>query len=764
MVVAMLALGIGVNSALFSVIDAVLLRPLEYKEPGQLFALLQTPKGGSVAAANMADYRTCSAFAGLASHEWRGFNLSGDGPPERILANGVSANYLQVLGIQPILGRDFLPEEDASGKNGVAIISYEFWQSHFGGDRSVIGKTILLEGSPSVIIGVLPEQFRSPRQLSERARPEVYVPAAYDAALLSNRTVYSLGVVGRLRPGATLSEAQAQLDAVSARLAQEFPASSGDLHPQLRLLQENLTQKHRFPLYLMMGAVGVILLVGCVNVANLLLVRTTHRQRDIAIRFALGATRWRIVRELLAESLILATIGGVLGLLLGIWIRDLLMVFAPKDIPRIGDANLNMHVVLFTAAISLLTSLLFGLLPAWQGSVNGSGDSTTRRWRSAFVTGEIALSLVLLTASVLLLKSFVKLNSNDLGYSPQHVLTMWINLPEMRYSTGDRRLQFFTDLEQRVRALPGVESVAFGNRLPLQGLITGGVRLSNEPDDQEHEAAIQAVSAGYFEALKIPVRMHGGIVYRSSDRPVAIVSEAFEKQLLQGRNAIGERFRREKNGPWFEIVGVAADTRQYGKEDRVRPYVYLFASQTNQYKPPLSGLAVRITGDPASLTGAIKKEVAAIDKDQPVMAVQKMDELVGAFTAQRRFQTTLILLFAMLAVCLTLVGVYGVVSYSVSQRSRELGIRAALGARRVQIVRLVLTQSTRTIVFGVVLGLAASFAGSRYIASLLYETKATDGATYAVASILLVTVALAASFIPARRAANADPLESLRHE
>jgi putative ABC transport system permease protein len=794
-----LALGLGINTAVFSVVNAVIIRTLPYQEPGRLISLweeytLQGPhsfssSGGkvggaggprrtTVSAANLVDYRHSHAFIGLAGFAYSQKNLTGDGTPERLLGEAVTANYFELLGVQPEQGRAFLPEEDSPDANLVVLITHEFCLRRLGGDTNVLGRSLMLDARPYQVIGVLPRGFQSVGQFGQPNRVEFFVPAAYTKELLSNygRGDHDINVLGRLQPGASVRGAQSELDAVSAGLGQRFPDSNRGLRATIAPLQDDLIRQVTDSLRALLGASGLIVLITCVNVANLLLVRAIARRHETSVRFALGASRLRIVRQFLAESLLVAAAGCGAGILLGRVLMRLLVNAAPQNIPRLDSVAMDWRVFAVATAIATVTGIAFGIIPAWQASRTRPAESlkssqrktvgkSQARWRSALTVAEVALSLVLLVGAGLMLKDFVQVMGMELGFQPDRVLAMNIALPPLRYATADLRLQFFQQLEERVSALPGVRRVAYANAFPLRGGWGTGVAV-DDGNNATRDADSQAVSPGYFDTLGIPL-LRGRLLVAAdhSGQPhVAVVNQAFVRQFLPNGNAIGRRLRRGSKAPWVAIVGVVNDVRRAGKTAQISPQVYLPAAQTDIYPVRLSDFAVLTAGDPRQLINAVQKQVWAIDKDQPVTAIRTMDELVTLNVAERRFQTLLLLLFAAVAVGLAMIGIFGVLSYSVSQRTSELGIRIALGAQPASILGLVMKQAGWLIGAGVGLGLGGAYVLTRYLESLLFNVKPNDWRTYAAAVLLLAAVSAAASLIPARRGSRVDPIVALRYE
>jgi putative ABC transport system permease protein len=792
-----LALGIGVNSAIFSVVDAVMLRPLPYPQPDRLVSLWEQkigegpnnattsgqslgssgwPARWTIAPANLMDYRTQkNSFVSLAGFAVTGMNITEAGPPDRLSGERVTANYFSTLGVAPALGRDFLPEEDRPGADKVLIASDELWRSRFGGDPHFLGSSVTLDNERYTVVGILPPGFQSPSQFNITIPLLYYIPAAYPADLLSNHGDHQVNVLGRLRPGVSLAAARAELDAISQSLALGYPNVCKNLKTGSDLLAGDISGGVRASLFILLGAVGLILLIACANLANLLLVRSLGRQREIAIRFALGASRSRVIGELLAQSTVLAALGCVSGLVFGYWTQRLLTTFAPH-IPRMETASLNGRVLLFTLGLSAITGLVCGIFPAWQASKSKPVEamraterhlagSSVMRWRSVFMISEVAVSMILLVGAGLLLKSFMTLNHVELGIATEHVINMNVTLPELSYPSPERRFAFFDDLSERVSHLPGIRSVAFANNFPLRGGWSSNFRPEGRPTGED-DADYQAVSPGYFATLGISLQR--GRLLTPADRAgselVAVVNAALARHFFVNQDPIGHRFRRNDQAPWATIVGVVSDVRRGGKAGKINPQVYFPAAQTALYPVRLAELSFRSSADPKQLVTAVQQQVWAIDKDLPVTHVRTFDELVSQSVSERRFQTLLLGLFASLALILAMVGIYGVISYSVSQRTPEIGIRMALGASRAGILRMVIGRAMFLVAVGIMAGATGAFVLSKYLKSLLFEVKPGDPWTYASIAISLALVAFAASLIPARRATRVDPMIALRYE
>jgi putative ABC transport system permease protein len=792
-----LALGLGMNTAIFSVVNAVMLRALPYPEPGRLLSLWeeQTPQlrnlsssasstgsaGGlqrtTVSVANLQDYRRHGhVFSGLASYALTSTNLTGIGTPERIFSEAISADFLSVLGVEPARGRGFTAADDRPDGQPVAIVTDDFWERRLGGDPGVLDRSILLDAVPHRIVGVLPRGFQSPAQLTVSNPIEVYVPAAYSKQLLASHGDHEVNVLARLEPGASVRTAQADLDIISADLARQYPDSNRGMRAVVATLQDDLASNVRTSLLALLGASGFIVLITCANVANLLLVRAIGRRHETSVRFALGASRLRIVRQFLLESMIVAAMGCLAGVALGTALMRLLIAIAPRDIPMIRTVEMDWRVFAVAAGIATLTGVVFGMAPAWQASqtkaseslktaARNTGAQSQVRWRTVLTIAEVALSVVLLIGAGLLLKSFVVLMGVDLGFQPERVLAMKINLPAVSYATKERRLQFFQQLESRVQALPGVQSVAFANQMPMRGGWGGGIFVDSAPDAIV-DCDLQAVSPGYFAALGIPlVRGRNLSPQDRSGQPLAaVVNQAFVRQVLKGADPTTVRLKHYQKDPWISIVGVVGDIRRDGKLADVTAEVYFPAAATELYPVPLSDLAVRTSGDPHLLVKAVQNEVWSLDKDLAVTRVQTLREIIDLSLAQRRFRTLLLIVFATVAVGLAMIGLFSVLSYSVRQRTNELGIRIALGARPGAILTLVLKQAAALVAAGVAIGLAGAWALTRYVESLLFQVQRHDWTTYAAAVALLAATSVAAALVPARRGAKVDPIVALRWE
>jgi putative ABC transport system permease protein len=790
-----LALGLGINTAIFSAVSAVMLRPLPYPQPDRLISLweentrqeaqgsssgVQAGRAGSsarttVSVANIDDYVKSGAFEGVASYALQPVNLTGIGTPERIPSEEVTWNFFSVLGIAPARGRAFLPEEDRSGALA-AIVTDGFWQRRLGAAGDALGRSILLDGQPCRIVGILPPGFQSPLQIGLKTPVEVYLTASYSSDLLTNRGDHEVNVVARLKAGVSVASAQAALNTVSANLGRQYPDTNRWIRAAVAMLRDDLARGVEQSLLALLGASGLIVLIACVNVANLLMVRAAGRRHESSVRMALGAGRTGLMRQLLTEGLLIAAAGCLAGIALGRALMAGLTAIAPPGIPRIESARLDWRVFVVSAALAAATALIFGMAPAWQASqakpvdalrtsARGMGGAAQARWRTVLTIAEVALSLILLVGAGLLLRSFSALMRVDLGFQPDHVIAMNVSLPQSHYPDATARLQFFERLEERLRALPGVQSVAYANRMPMRGGWSSGIFLDGDPD-RRSSPDFQAVNPGYFQTLGIPLLRGRSLNAQdtAASTPVAVVNLSFGRQLLEGGDPVGHFMQRGPGAPKILIVGVVNDIRRAGKEGEMKPEVYLCAGQTQLYPVQIADLAVRTAGDPHALVNAISSEVWAIDKDQPVTNVRTLDEVIDLAVSERRFQTLLLAIFAAVAVALAIVGIYSVLAFSVSQRIAELGIRVALGARPAAIFRLVLRQAGTLIATGIVLGIAGAYGLTRFLQDLLFQVKATDWRAYAGAAALLAAVGVIAALIPARRGARVDPMVVLRQE
>jgi putative ABC transport system permease protein len=784
-----LALGIGANSAIFSVVNTVLLRPLPFKTPDQLMIVWEDsakygfPKD-TPAPANFIDWRDQNqVFESMAAVASQTFNLTGTGEPEKIEGQRVSASFFPLLGVEPALGRSFLPEEDMPGAGRVVIINYGLWQRRFGSDPDILGKPVALDGQAYTVVGVMPKEFRFPDPFQYSGEENaLYVPIAFSSEEASSRGGHYLIVYARAKTGVTVKQAQAEMSTIAARLEQQYPETNMSIGATVVSLHEQIVGDIKPALLILLGAVGFVLLIACANVANLLLARAATRQKETAIRTALGASRSRLVSQFLTESVLLAALGGISGLLLAFFGLKLLTALIPPNLSQAKAISLDAMVIGFTFLVSLLTGVIFGLAPALQGSRpdlnkalkeggKGASGGGRNRMRSLLVVSEIALALVLLVGAGLMINSFFRLRNVDPGFNSANLLTMSVVLPRSTYPNRAKRTAFYNEMIERIESLPGVESAGVITNLPLtfKGN-NSGVTIEGRPEppvDQIPIVITRVVSDGYFRTMGIALLK--GREFSTQDRPDTrasiIVSESTARTFWPDEDAIGKRLklgRYNSDEAWLSVVGVVKDVRQFELDIDPKPQVYFFYTQMPYFAP--RDLVVRTSGDPLQLAAAVRNEVWAVDKDQPVSNVSTMEAILALSLARERFNMLLLAIFAAVALALAAVGIYGVMSYSVTQRTHEIGVRMALGANRSQVLKLVVGQGAKLVLAGVTTGIVFAVALTRVMESLLFGVSATDPATFAVISITLVAVALFASYIPARRATKVDPMIALRYE
>jgi putative ABC transport system permease protein len=784
--VAALALGIGANTAIFSVVNSVLLQPLPFKDPNQLVMLwedathLGFPKN-TPSPANFLDWqRQNSVFAGMAAMAPRSFNLTGSGEPERLDGRRVSANLFQLLGVQPQLGRAFRPEEDAPGSR-VVILSNGLWQRRFGGDRQIIGRAINLSGESYTVIGVMPTAMELPRMTDWH--DQLWVTPAFPAEEATSRGSHYLQVIARMKPGVTLPQAQAEMKTIAARLARQYPEDNLRIGATVNPLREEYVGEIRPALLILLGAVAFVLLIACANVANLLLARAAVRQKEISLRLALGATRSRLVRQFLTESLLLAAGGCAFGLLLAGLGLDLLKNFIPATIALSEGIAIDGKVLAFTAFVGMVTGVAFGLAPAAQasrfdlnenlkeGGRDGSAGYGTNRLRSLLVIGEVAISFLLLIGAGLLINSFIHLRNLDPGFNPDHLLTATVQLSETKYPTKEKRAAFFQEVVRRVRAFPGVQSVGVGNNLPFtydgDSMPIGVEGRRDPPPDERLDVVLRVVGPGYFKTMQIPLVKGRDFTEddRDDDARVVVISEKTAARYWPGQDPVGKRLRPgslSSDSPWRTVIGVVKDVRQNDFIAAPKPQMYMSYHQVRDFPP--NALVIRTQVAPLSLAGSVRDAIWSVDKDQPVSEIRTMSDIVSQAVARQRFSMLLLGLFAGLALLLAAVGIYGVMSYTVAQRTHEIGIRMALGAQRGDVLKLALGQGLRLVTFGVLIGLAAAFVLTRVMTSLLFGVSPTDSMTFITISVVLMSVAALASYIPALRATRVDPMLALRYQ
>ncbi len=781
-----LALGIGANTAIFSVVNAVLVRPLPFKEPERLVTILETklPQFPEFPASpgNFLDWKQqITVFARLVTYTFASFNLEGTGDPEQLLGMRVTDGFLAMLGAQPLSGRDFLPEEDSAGRNNVVILSHGLWQRRFGGETKVLNQTVRLSGQNYTVIGVMPATFRF-----GETDVDLWTPMAFTAEAAQNRGGHFLTAIGQLKPGVTVEQARTEMLTMAGRLAAQYPETNLGWSVKLLPLQETVVRDIKPALLVLLGAVTFVLLIACANVANLLLARAAGRQKEIAVRSALGAGRARIIRQLLTESLLLASVGGAAGLLLAKWGTGLLLKLAPQNLPRLAEVSLDGRALAFTAALTLLTGVIFGLIPALQASHpnlnemmkdagRGSTEGGRRQLvRSALVVLEVASALVLLVGAGLLAKSFWRLQKVDPGFNPDHALTLSVTLPRTKYPEGTQLAAFFQQLLEKVSALPGVQAAGVSNAMPLGIPFVVAFNIQGRPPlplSAGQVTNFYGVSAAYFKAMGIPLRRGRLFTERDTkDSPqVAVINETMAKKMFPDEDPIGKRlaFDTGKSDPdWYEIVGIVGDVTQSGLDQATPMQTYEPYRQLVKYPFALASmtLVVRTAGNPTEQTPAIRNAVLHLDKEQPITNIRTLDQFLSTSIAQQRFSMLLLSVFAAVALVLAVVGIYGVLSYAVTQRTHEIGIRMALGAGQRDVLKLVVRHGMLLTLLGVTAGLAAAFALTRLMTTLLFGVSPTDPLTFAVIALLLTFAALLACWLPARRATKVDPLIALRHD
>ena len=775
-----LALGIGANTAIFSIVNAVLLRPFPYRAPERLVVIQERVSAGSSFSPsypNFVDWRAQNtAFDSIAAVRGsESFNFTGAGEPERLEGRLVSAEFFSTLGIRPPFGRDFLSGEDRPGATPAVILNYGFWQRRFGGDPDILGKQLTLNTQSFIVVGVTPPNF----QFGMEA--DVNVPIGLSAERFANRgRDPGTGVVARLKPGVSQQQAESDLNVVAARLEQQYPKTNKGRRVLLMPLHESIVGSVRQPLLILLGAVGMVLLIACANVANLLLVRSSVRQKEMAVRVALGASRTTLVRQLLTESVLLAALGTVLGILLAIWGMSLIASRLPEGIPRLQDAQVDGPALFFTLAISLLTSLLFGLAPALQASrptlteglkEGDRGSSGPRqRLRSVLVVGEVALTLTLLVGAGLLIQSFRRVLQVDPGFRPQNLLTMQVSVNN---PDGQQVANFFEQLQQNIRSLPGVTSVAVSNGIPFGStnfppfLIEGRPETENKPSGLRYH-----VSPAYFQTIGI--ELIKGRLFTAEDTPatpsVAIIDEVLARRFFPNEDPLGHRLKASAEAPGIEIVGIVrhAEPNSLDAQGPAPAQFYLNFNQIPAERLPgyvrRINLLTRTQVEPLGLASAVRNQVTALNKGQAVFNVRTMEQALAQSVAARRFSMLLLTVFAIVALALASLGIYGLMSYAVAQRTREIGVRMALGAQISDVLKLVIGQGMKLAFVGVGLGLIASVALAQLMRTLLFGISATDPLTFLMIALLLTVVAMLACWLPARRASKVDPMVALRYE
>jgi len=784
-----LALGIGANTAIFSVVNGVLLRPLPYKDPGRLVMVFAPRRldqeflissGGFTVLRNQNQvFEQVAAFLPMLDSS----SITGDGDPEFLGGVTVSANLFTLLGVEAKYGRTFLPEEEKPGSDRVVVISHSLWQRRFGSDQKIVGRTIAIDNEPYTVVGVMPPGFQFPLDgmwtgWLPRAI-DIYIPLALTSEEINNQRKV-LPVIARLQSRVSVERAQAEMAGVAARIKRQYPDTNIDESIRLAPYHQQMVGRVRFALLVLLGAVGFVLLIACANVANLLLVRAAGRRKEIAVRVALGASRWRVIRQLLTENVLLGLLSGLLALALAFWCVNLLRTIIPENLPRADEIGIDGRVFGFTMLISLGTGILFGLVPAFHASRvdlndalkdggRSSGGSGHNRLRSLLVVSEVALALALLTGAGLMLRSFIRLMSIDPGLDPRNVLTVDIRLSRSKYSRA-QQAAFFQRLLERLRAIPGIQAAGAVYPMPLSGMeedLWFDIEGQPPPAPGDHRSAgPRGVSPGYFKAQGI--QLLKGRVFAESDggdtSPVVVINEATARRYWPNQDPLGRRISfdsRDGQPTWRQIVGVVRSVRHMALSEEPRPEVYI---PFTQHPLAFMTLVARTDGPPLTFVSAIRNQVQAVDKDQPISNVHTMEERLAGTVSQRRFNLILLAIFAGLALSLGAIGIYGVMSYMVTQRGHEIGVRMALGAQRGDVIRLVLRQGMTLTLTGVLVGLIAAFGLTRLLRNLLFDLSATDPLTFFITALILALVALTACYLPARRATKVDPMVALRAE
>ena len=784
-----LMLGIGANTAIFSVVHAVLLRSFPYADGDRLAIVWENRMRGKgnpqnvINLGNFFDWKDQnSVFSDMAAFFDLNANLTGDGDPEEIPAQIATTNLFSLLGVNPIKGRTFAQDDGKTGQSRVVVIGYDLWQRRFGGDPNIIGRKITLNNEPNEVIGVLPPEvgwYVQKGSILSKA-PQIWSPWQVANEARERRGRFARAVA-RLKPGVTFEQAQNEMNVIGARLEQQFPEFNARWGVTVVPLRTQFTGEIRKPLLILLGAVGFVLLIACANVANLLLARAASRKREIALRAGLGASRWRIARQLLTESVLLSLFGGALGLLLAVWGTKVLLALSPPELVDLRSATVNVPVLLFTIALTLFTGIAFGLVPAFEASrfdlneplkESGKGvigGTRAHRLRSLFVVAQVALALVLLVGAGLLMKSLNRLQSVEPGFDPGNLLTMRVNLPERKYDSDPKLLNFFKQAIEGIRAIPGVESAGAINTIPFGGPHSG-TRIQIEgqpkrPPGQDLSTGVCVTDANYFQTMHIPLKR--GRLYTPQEvsemRHVVVVNEAFARENFPGQDPIGQRVTinmKDENQP-SEIIGIVGDNKHKGLDAEVEPMAFwphaelVYSSMT---------IAIRTRGEGVNVAGAARNVIHQLDPEQPIGEVINMNGLMARSVARSRFNSMLLAIFSVVALVMAAVGIYGVMSYAVLQRTHEIGVRMALGAQRRDVLILILKQGIVLAVTGVLVGLAGSFGLTRVISTLLFDVTATDKTIFAVVAAGLFVITFVASYIPAWRATRVDPLVALRYE
>jgi len=790
-----LALGIGANTAIFSVLNAVVLRPLPYADPDRLVVVWETIAGNdrrSAAPGNFTDWRAQNkTFSDLAATFYGNFNLTADGPPERINGATVTSNLMSTLGVSARLGRTFQPEDDEHQDQRLAILSDALWQRRFGGARDIAGKTISIDESSYIVVGVMPPGFKYPVQ------SELWVlgrdRSAVSMSLISQfpkndwsheRDAHFISAVGRLKPGITLSQAQSDIAGIAQRLEHDFPATNAGLGSSVIPLHTQIVGNVKTLLSILLGAVAFVLLIACTNVASLLLARASQRDRELAIRRAVGASRFRLVRQLLTESVVLSFLGGLAGLGLSVWAVSLFIKLSPGDIPRLEEASVDLRLLGFTLMVSMLTGIAFGLWPALHatgGSLNqslkdagskASEGKRRRRSRNVLIVTELALAQVLLIGAGLLIVSYYRASRIDPGFNADHVLSAKIAPSAKKYPDPKSRVSFYSQVIEQLQTLPGVSSVGMVMNLPLSGAsMNRGFKVEGRPEPKPDENVAmdyQVVNSDYFATLEIPIVRGRGLTEQDNETAprVIVINEAMAHAFWPNEDPVGKRMaigESSKDTSWRTIVGVVGSVRHAGLTEEPVPCAFIDYRQDLESWSRMA-FVMKTSTEPSSLTSTVRSSLVAIDPQQPVYAIEPLEKLIEGSVAPRKFVMSLIGSLAFVALALALVGIYSVISFSVSERTREIGIRMALGAKRRDVLRMILSQGMRVSAVGIVMGLAIALGLTRLLRTLLFEVSATDPITFGLVAMTMSLIALMACYLPARRATRVDPLVALRDE
>jgi putative ABC transport system permease protein len=779
-----IALGIGANTAIFSVVNAVLLRPLGYNDPTRVVMAWATDGEGRPNFVSPADYVDWQEQNQVFEHmammiQWYA-NLGDVEQPERLQGVFVTEDFFRVLGVEPVLGRSFLPEDVREGYDGVVVLGYNLWQRQFSSDSNIIGKTISLSRRRRVVVGIMPPNFNLPVLTAAKApiEAEIFAPTVLGGEFSKRRDTRQLRVIARLKPEITVKQAQAGMDIISRRLEEQYPATNKQTRAVILQLHDNLVGSVKPALLILVGAVGFVLLIACANVANLLLIKGATRQKELAVRIALGASRMRLTRQLLTESLLLFLIGGAVGALFAAWSTNTIVALSPDTIPRLREVTIDGRVLGFTLLLSMVTGVVFGLVPALQSSKSDPNDSLKEggrlsegsgrnKLRQFIIVSEMSLSFVLLVGAGLMIKSLLQLSKINPGFDPKNVLTMQINLPRLGYPSNQSQVTFYQRALQSIPNAPGVEAVGLVNVIPLSGWNNKqafGIEGRSESSKTEE---IHAVSADYFKALRIPILK--GRVFTEYDNNtsenVVIVSDSMARRYWNAEDPIGKRIKLGPvpEEPWRMIVGVVGDVKQSGLGSESSGEYYLPYLQHRDLMLTMA-LVVRTSSNPLGILPAVRREILSVDKDLPLSAVKTADQILSDSVSYPRINMLLMTIFAGIAFALTGIGVYGVIAYSVKQRTREIGVRIALGAQPRDITKLVVVQGLKLAVIGVAIGITGAAILTRVISKLLFEVSAVDPGAFVAASVLLLSLALLGTYLPARRARKVNPIIALRAE